>query len=139
MGPRPPSPGLTRPGCAQNYEWGGHGVHSLSLQPTELVQALEALAARLGIPVRYDAMDRTVSQGRAGGGLCRLRGQPMILVDQGLGMRDRVAVLAQALGTFDLDGIYLPPIVRATIQAHGKARMLEPRPLARTKRDRSDD
>ena len=110
-----------------------------TLQPNELAQALEALAARLGIPIRYEAMDRTVSQGRSSGGLCRLRGQPMILVDQALGMRDRVAVLAQALGNFDLDGIYLPPVVRATIRAHGRARVLEPRPLARTKRDRFDD
>lgn len=109
------------------------------MHPTELAQALEALAARLGIAVRYDVMDRNVSAGRAGGGLIRLRGQPIILVDQALGTRDRIAVLAQALGTFDLDGIYLPPIVRATIQAHGKARLLEPRPLARTKRDRSGD
>ena len=109
------------------------------MQPAELAQALEALAARLGIPIRYDVMDRTVSQGRSSGGLCRLRGQPIILVDQALGMRDRVAVLAQALGNFDLDGIYLPPIVRATIRSHGKARVLEPRPLARAKRDRFDD
>jgi hypothetical protein len=103
------------------------------LQPLELVQALEAVAARLGIPVRYEMMDRTVSSGRTGGGLCRLRGQPIILVDEALGPRERVSVLAQALGTFELDGIYLPPVVRATIRAHGTARVLEPRPLARAK------
>jgi hypothetical protein len=44
-----------------------------------------------------------------------------------------VATLAQALGSFDLDAIYLPPLVRATIQAHGKTRALAPRPLARVK------
>jgi hypothetical protein len=37
------------------------------------------------------------------------------------------------LATFDLDAIYLPPLVRATIHAHGKARVLSPRPLARVK------
>jgi hypothetical protein len=103
------------------------------LQPQELAQALEALAARLGIPVRYETMERTVSSGRSGGGLCRLRGQPIILVDQASGPHERIAVLAQALGTFELDGIYLPPLVRATIRAHGKGRVLEPRPLARAK------
>ena len=64
-----------------------------------------------------------------------LRGQPIIVLDANLGPRDHVATLAQALGTFDLDAIYLPPLVRATIHAHGKVRVLAPRPLARVKPD----
>jgi hypothetical protein len=63
----------------------------------------------------------------------------MILVDERLGPRDRATVLAQALSSFDLDGIYLPPLVRATIRAHGNARVLEPRPLARAKPGRNDE
>ena len=103
------------------------------MSPSELVSALEALAARLGIPVRYDVFDRGLSKGRTSGGLCRLRGQPLIVLDASLGPRDHVATLAEALATFDLDAIYLPPLVRATIHAHGKARILAPRPLARVK------
>ena len=103
------------------------------MQPSELVSALEALAARLGIPVRYDVFDRRLSKGRSAGGLCRLRGQPIIVLDADLGPREHVSTLAQALATFDLDAIYLPPLVRATIHAHGRARMLAPRPLARVK------
>jgi hypothetical protein len=105
------------------------------MDASELVSALEALAARLGVPVRYDAFDRGLSKGRICGGLCRLRGQPIIVLDANLGPRDHVATLAQALGTFDLDSIYLPPLVRATIHAHGKVkvRVLAPRPLARVK------
>jgi len=105
------------------------------LHPSELVSSLEALAARLGVPVRYETMERGISRG----GLCRLRGKAMILVDERLAPRERVAVLAQALGSFDLDGIYLPPLVRATIRAHGKVRILEPRPLARAKPGRNDE
>jgi hypothetical protein len=101
--------------------------------PSELVSALEALAARLGIPVRYDVFDRGLSKGRTCGGLCRLRGQPIIVLDAGVGPREHIATLAQALATFDLDAIYLPPLVRATIHANGKARILAPRPLARVK------
>jgi len=103
------------------------------MQAPELVSALEALAARLGVPVRYDAFDRGLAKGRSCGGLCRVRGRPIILLDANLGPRDHVATLAQALATFDLDAIYLPPLVRATIHAHGKARVLAPRPLARVK------
>jgi hypothetical protein len=87
----------------------------------------------LGVPVRYDVFDRGLSKGRICGGLCRLRGQPIIVLDAGLRPRDHVATLAQALATFDLGAIYLPPLVRKTIHAHGKARVLAPRPLARAK------
>ena len=103
------------------------------MQPSELVSALEALAAKLGVPVRYDVFDRGLSKNRLCGGLCRLRGQPIIVLDAGLGAPEHVATLARALATFDLDAIYLPPRVRATIRAYGKGRALAPRPLARAK------
>lgn len=103
------------------------------MQAIQLVSALEAVAARLGIAVRYEVMDRALSPRQPGGGLCRLRGQPIILIDAELTPRERIAILAQALATFDLDRIYLPPLVRATIRAHGSTNVLEPRPLARIK------
>ena len=43
-------------------------------------------AARLGVPVRYETMERGTSRG----GLCRLRGQAIIVVDEKLGPRERV-------------------------------------------------
>jgi hypothetical protein len=103
------------------------------VEPTELVAALEALAARLGIPVRYDIFDRVLAKGRTCGGLCRLRGQPIIVLDAGLGPRDHAATLARALATFDLDGLSLPTAVRSSIRARGRTLVVAPRPLARTK------
>ena len=67
-----------------------------------------------------------------------MRGQPIILIDPQLTPQERIALLAEALGTFDLDHIYLPPVVRATIRARSSARVLEPRPLARAKPNRKD-
>jgi hypothetical protein len=103
------------------------------VEPSELVAALEALAARLGVPVRYDTFDRGLAKGRTCGGLCRLRGQPIIVLDAGLGARDHAATLARALATFELDGISLPTAVRATIRAHGRTLIVAPMPLARSK------
>jgi hypothetical protein len=100
--------------------------------PTQLVAALEGVAARLGIPIRYEAMERTHPR-RPAGGLCLLRGRPLILVDGNLGPQDKVAILAKALAQFDLDAIYLPRAVRAAIRAQGRQHVLEPRPLARVK------
>jgi hypothetical protein len=107
------------------------------LQPAELAQALEAVASRLGIAVRYEKMDRVLSrQLGAGGGFCRVRGKPIILVDESLRPRERVALLAKTLGSFDLDGVYLPAEVRAIIRSHGASHVLVPRPLARAKPNR---
>lgn len=108
------------------------------MEPDKLVSALEGVATRLGIPVRYEPMGQSQSQGRPSGGLVRLRGKLLILIDDALGPTDRAAILAKALGTFDLDQIYLPPFVRAAIRQRGHREVLEPRPLARTRRKRDD-
>jgi hypothetical protein len=103
------------------------------MQPSELVSALEAIAAKLGVPIRYDVFDPGLAKRRSVGGLCRLRGQPIIVLDASLDAREHVATLAHALAAFDLGAMYLPPPVRRTIRAHDKARVMAPRPLARVK------
>jgi hypothetical protein len=106
------------------------------VQPAQLASALEDVAARLGIEVRYDTMDRNHPLGGAGGGFCRLRGKAMIVIDARLTPSDRVAILAKALARFELDAIFLAPAVRATIDAHSTRAPTGPRPLARTGRTR---
>jgi hypothetical protein len=111
-----------------------------SLEPAKLLSALEGVATRLGVPVRYEPMGRhTSSQVRPSGGLVRLKGKRFILIDEALGPSDRAAILAKALGTFDLDKLYLPPFVRAAIGRGSNGNLLAPRPLARTRRPRPDD
>lgn len=109
-------------------------LRPLAVEPDKLVSALEGVATRLGIPVRYEPMGNSTSQARPTGGLVRLRGKVFILIDEALGPSDRAAILAKALGNFDLDKIYLPPFVRAAIRKGGNRDVLEPRPLARTRR-----
>jgi hypothetical protein len=104
----------------------------VEVHPAQLVSALEEVATRLGIEVRYDSVDRNHPLGVAGGGLCRLRGKAMILLDERLTSRDRASVLAKALSRFDLDAIFLAPAVRNAIEAHGAGPTPRP-PLARTK------
>jgi hypothetical protein len=103
------------------------------------VSALEEVAARLGIEVRYDTMDRNHPLGGAGGGFCRLRGKAMILLDSRLTPRDRSAILAKALSRFDLDTIFVAPAVRAAIEAHSRDLTPPPPALARTKGKRDPD
>jgi hypothetical protein len=76
---------------------------------------LEALAARLGVMVRAEPFGGELLEGK--GGLCRLHGVPLVVMDARLGTEDRIAVLAAALATFDLDGVFVPPVVRERIEA----------------------
>jgi hypothetical protein len=82
---------------------------------TRLLAELQSLAARLGVTVRAEPFGGEILDGR--GGLCRIRGQALVVMDAKLGTEDRIAVLAAALATFDLDGVFVAPVVRRRIEA----------------------
>lgn len=89
------------------------------MTPAEILTELEKLALRLGVPVRFEAFDLRMA---GKGGLCRLRGKPIIVVDEGLPLLDKIGVLSEALARFDLEAIYLPPVLRARIDQYGSPR-----------------
>ena len=90
------------------------------VSPPEILLELEKLALRLGVPVRFEPFDlRTAGKG----GLCRLHGMPLIVVDVGLPVLDKIGVLSEALASFDLEAIYLPPVLRARIDRHRKKKV----------------
>jgi hypothetical protein len=85
-----------------------------------IYEQLEALLVRLGVPVRCEPFDaRMFNDVNAHGGLCKVKGSSMVLIDARAPVPDRVAVLAGVLAGFDLEGIYIAPQVRKVIEAHG--------------------
>lgn len=90
-------------------------LYSGRVTGTRLLAELQALALRLGVDVRVEALQSGLSEAR--GGLCRVRGRPFVLMDDSLPLADRIDVLAGALSTFDLEAIYLSPFVRSRIEA----------------------
>ena len=86
-----------------------------------LLDELTWAAARVGIDVRMERFDPNLSDARRPrGGLCVLRGRRVILVDAAAPLPDRIATVASALSQVDLDAIYLPPVVRATVGAYAR-------------------
>lgn len=82
---------------------------------------LGGVARRLGVEIRVERLTiDTESKEPGRGGLCLLRGKRVLLLDERASLRDRVGTLAAALARFDLEGIHLPPYVRATIERGGK-------------------
>jgi hypothetical protein len=70
---------------------------------------LEAVAARLSIPIRYEKGDMR-------GGLCRLHGQWQIIMNADLPDDEKADLLADSLATIDLESVYVPPRVRAMLE-----------------------
>lgn len=68
----------------------------------EQESALLGLAARLGVQVRREPFDPGFfAQAGQRGGLCLVRGSPVLLLDSSLALVDRVVLLCEALCAFD--------------------------------------
>ena len=85
-----------------------------------MLRALEELARRVGLEVRIEEPWRG---GPSAGGLCVLRGSPVVLIDALAPLPDRIAVLCEALARFDLETVFLPPALRAALQGHREERV----------------
>ena len=75
---------------------------------------LEELALRLDVEVRYESLE--TDTGFSPGGLCRLRGKQVIIVNRDAAPEVKVRTLAGALGRFDLAGIYVRPALRDLLE-----------------------
>ena len=75
---------------------------------------LEELAHNLGVEVRYESMegDNTFSTG----GMCRIRGKQVIIVNQKAAAADKLRTLVKALKSFDLAQVYLKPVLRDLLE-----------------------
>jgi hypothetical protein len=82
--------------------------------PAQVLRELEALCERVGLVVREEPFGRLAAS--RGGGLCKVKGKPIVLLDAGLPVVDKIAVLTAVLGEFDLEAIYVAPFLRAKIE-----------------------
>lgn len=120
------SPSRPEAGCRLDYQKrpqiAPRQRYSGRVELSRLLDELTRAAAKVGVAVRTEAFDPHLSDARRPrGGLCTVLGRRLILVDVNASLPDRIATVATALGQVDLEAIYLPPIVRATIGAYSPA------------------
>ncbi|HEY0709267.1 MAG TPA: hypothetical protein VGG33_20825 [Polyangia bacterium] len=72
------------------------------MKPDQLVPTLEELATKVGVTVRYEALAASGVGGT--GGLCKVRGAWWLLIDKKTTPSERVAILVDALTSFDTTG-----------------------------------
>jgi len=80
------------------------------MQEEILLQHLEELAGKLEICVRSENIN--MDESSSTGGLCRVEGQYILILNSKADVQDKIQVMIKALQNFDLDEIYIKPAVR---------------------------
>ncbi|PKN83849.1 MAG: hypothetical protein CVU51_11575 [Deltaproteobacteria bacterium HGW-Deltaproteobacteria-1] len=80
------------------------------MQEEILLQHLEELAGKLEICVRDENISMDETSGT--GGLCRVDGHYIVILNSKANMEDKIQVMIKALKHFNLDDIYIKPAVR---------------------------
>jgi len=83
----------------------------------EMVQA----AQRLGVEVRSEPFETPAA---IGGGLCVVRGEHLVLLDQRAPLVDRLRALARALGDLGTEAVYMAPEAREMVDRSRPGRRL---------------
>lgn len=83
------------------------------LRDEEIMKALEEVAERLSIQIHYEEMK--AFEFRVEDGSCRVKGEPSIFIDRKRPLKEKISILARELKKFDLEDIYVPPLLRETI------------------------
>ena len=77
-----------------------------------IIEQLEELVKSFGIQIRSEAIKQDEDLVKVVGGLCLLRGEYVLIINSKATTMDRIWTLATALKHFDLDRIYLRPVLR---------------------------
>jgi len=82
----------------------------LSMNGEEILGQLEDLAGRLGIKIRYEQLKKEGTF--FPGGLCKLKGEDILIINSKAGIEDRIETLARVIVSFDLSRVYMRPALR---------------------------
>jgi hypothetical protein len=77
-----------------------------------IIDQLEDLIKSFGIQIRHEAIKQDEDLVNVVGGLCLLRGEYVLIINSKATTMDRIKTMAIALKHFDLDQIYLRPVLR---------------------------
>lgn len=87
----------------------------MSRRDDGLCEELKEVARRLGLQVREETLLREVGY-HVRSGLCRVRGEEVIIIDRNLPPSERLQVLLDALGDRDVETQYLTPALRQLLE-----------------------
>jgi hypothetical protein len=77
-----------------------------------IIDQLEELIKSFGVQIRREPIKQDEDLVKVVGGLCLLRGEYILIINSKATTMERINTLATALKHFDLDPIYLRPVLR---------------------------
>ena len=84
----------------------------ITMDDNQIVELLEELAESFGLQISYETIRLDEELGNRPGGVCLLRGQRLIIINPNASMREKIRILSEAVKLFDLDQIYIRPVLR---------------------------
>ena len=90
-----------------------------------IIEQLEELIKRFGVHIRHEAIKQEEDLVKVVGGLCLLRGEYVLIISSKATTMERINALATALKHFDLDQIYLRPVLRELLDKVPEQRPFE--------------
>jgi hypothetical protein len=81
-----------------------------------LLYQLEELAEKFEISVRDENIN--VEESSSTGGLCRVEGQYVLLLNSKATVKEKIQVMIKALQQFDLSDIYVKPVIRELLEGY---------------------
>lgn len=81
-----------------------------------LLSYLEELAERLEILVRDENIN--IEESSCAGGLCRVEEKYILLLNSKATVNEKIQVMVKALQQFDLNNIYVKPVLRELLEGH---------------------
>lgn len=81
-----------------------------------IIRHLEALAVTFGLQIRYEPIRTDDDLPNVPGGTCRLKGDNLLIINSNATVRDKIRTLAEAVKNFDLDRIYILPVIRELLE-----------------------
>jgi len=85
---------------------------TLIVDEEAIIDQLEELARGFGMQIRYEAIKQDEESKKVVGGLCLLKGEYILIIDSKATGKEKIKILAEALKHFDLDQIYIKPVLR---------------------------
>jgi len=87
------------------------------MEEPQIVDLLEELAESFGLQISYETIRLDEELGNRPGGVCLLRGQRLIIINPNASMREKIRILSEAVKLFDLDQIYIRPVLRQLLDS----------------------
>lgn len=83
-----------------------------------ILEELELAAAKLGVKVSYETLVDSVG----GGGLCKVKGVPRVIIEKRGTPGEKAVTLARALATLDIESVHLSPTARELVEQFQKTK-----------------